>query len=146
MKNLLYLIALFVGIYLGYGAADNHYKGLLLEQSEAYKASIQAVRTKEQEWRRKAYEAEEQYQKDLEAVRLDTSHELDRLRKQLAEAHRVSSAYASTSQPDGEDRRPNVPKRIEELAEFSERCARRADELIVQVRSLQDWINKYVHD
>lgn len=136
-------ISFIIGFTTSWGITSAHYKDMLLDQARAYKASIEAVRAKELEWRNKANEAEEHYTKELEAVRATDSAELDRLRKQLASTSRVPGNCTSASQSDDPNRRAKVSERIEALAEFSDRCARRTDELIIQLRNLQKWVREY---
>lgn len=135
------VLPLVLGLLLGWSLTDSYYSHQLLDQADAYKASIEAVRTKEREWRQKANESEIKYQQELEEVKHSNSAELNRLRKQL-NSYRMSSNTNSSGKFNDSSRESRVSEEFTKLAEFSDRCSRRADELIIQVRNLQSWIKE----
>lgn len=141
-RLLLFLVPMSLGLGLGFYATSDYYKGKMLKEAEAYKASVEAARTREAEWRKKADEQELQYQRDLESVRTSNDAELDRLRKQLRKqaSRRMSAAPKSSSKHHAEAGEAKLAAAVSDLAEYSDRCSRRADELIVQVNALQAWI------
>lgn len=138
-----YLVCLGLGFLLGFGLTSSHYKDELLDQANAYKKSVQEAREQEQVWRSKANEIEREYQARIDDIKLSNAAVLNRLYKQLNEAtSRVSSDSRASLSSHGQTREANVSKEIKKLVDFSNQCARRADELIIQVNSLQEWNKK----
>ena len=135
--------SLMAGFALGYSLAASNYKDDLLSVAQDYEKTVQASRIKEQEWRERADQLESEYQHKLNAIRTSNDAALNELRQQLAKAsYRVSKDHNTTSKSDAEAREARVSKEIQALAEFSDRCSRRTDELILQVKGLQDWITE----
>ena len=89
---------------------------------------------------------EEEYLVRIRALEHSRDAVIARLRQQLDEYNKwMSSRTNSSSKPDAETGRTNVPEEIKRLVDFSDKCSRRTDELIIQVNALQDWINKITY-
>ncbi len=132
-----------VGGYIGYTLASTHYQGEMLKAYDSYKASVDTARTKEKEWQLLAMKKDEEYQKRISDMQSSNDELVDRLRKQLSELTlRVSTTSQSSSKPHGSSREANLSKSVGDLIEFSSKCSKRTDELIVQLESLQQWIKE----
>lgn len=133
----------FAGYLSGSSAIETEYQEKIIEQLMKERALIQENKVKEQRWRDETRALEEEYQKKIADIEHTNGAVLDRLRKQLDEQRIKLSYSTSTSNKFNErTREAQISERIKHLAEFSERCARRADQLIIQVEGLQSWIKK----
>ena len=129
------------GIFVGATFEKLAYEEKLTEIHNKYVESIQEARAKEEEWRVKADELEQKYQKEMEAVKYSNDAVIDKLRKQLSDSSsRVPKACKPTTKSDDSSRRARVSKELTSLIEFSEHCSRRLDESLVLNKALQDWI------
>lgn len=140
------LVLLITSFSIGYITAESKYQKILLAQEKAYSDSIQRARDQEQVWRNKTVDVEKNYQEQLHQVQ-QSNATLDalvvRLRKQLSQtSNRVSTTPLPTNHTHESPRRARVPGEIDKLIVFSDRCAKRSDELILQVQGLQKWINE----
>lgn len=137
------ILGLAAGIFVGASFEKLAYEEKLTEIHNKYVESIQEARAKEEEWRVKADELEQKYQKEMEAVKYSNDAVVDKLRKQLSDSSsRVPKACKPTSKPDDPARRARVSKELTSLIEFSEQCSRRLDESLVLNRALQNWIKE----
>ena len=135
------ILGLTAGIFVGATFEKLAYEEKLTEIHNKYVESIQEARAKEEEWRVKADELEQKYQKEMEAVKYSNDAVIDKLRKQLSDSSsRVPKACKPTTKSDDSSRRARVSKELTSLIEFSEHCARRLDESLVLNKALQDWI------
>lgn len=133
-----------LGAFLGYYKAETEYQELLLEQAAEYKKTVEEAKRLEQHWKDQVITIENEYQEKINSIQQSNSELVNRLRKQLAEySSRVSQNTSTSSKPNAEARSSRVSEEIGNLIKFSERCAKRTDELIIQVQLLQSWINKY---
>lgn len=136
----------FAGYSSGSSSTEAKYQEKIIEQLMEERRLIQENRTKEEEWRQESRRREIEYQNRIASIRSSNDAVVKRLRKQLdAYADRLSSNSDSSSKLNAEDRRANLSEEIKRLVDFSDKCARRADELIVQVNALQEWINKITY-
>lgn len=132
-----------VGGCIGYTLASAHYQSEMLKTYDSYKASVDTARTKEKEWQLLAMKKDEEYQKRISDMQSSNDELVDRLRKQLNELTlRVSTTPQSSSKPHGSSREANLSKSVGDLVEFSSKCSKRTDELIVQLESLQQWVKE----
>ena len=132
-----------VGLFFGSSLTKLHYEEKLVNIHNKYVESIQEARTKEEEWRAKANELEDKYQKELDAVKHSNDAVIDKLRKQLStSSSRMSQTCKSSPKSDDSARRAKVSTELTRLIEFSEHCARRLDESLVLNRALQNWIKE----
>ena len=135
------ILGLTAGIFVGATFEKLAYEEKLTEIHNKYVESIQEARAKEEEWRVKADELEQKYQKEMEAVKYSNDAVIDKLRKQLSDSSsRVPKACKPTTKSDDSSRRARVSKELTSLIEFSEHCSRRLDESLVLNKALQDWI------
>lgn len=137
------ILGLAAGIFVGTSFEKLAYEEKLTEIHNKYVESIQEARAKEEEWRVKADELEQKYQKEMEAVKYSNDAVVDKLRKQLSDSSsRVPKACKPTTKSDDSSRRARVSKELTSLIEFSEQCSRRLDESLVLNRALQNWIKE----
>lgn len=135
------ILGLTAGIFVGATFEKLVYEEKLTEIHNKYVESIQEARAKEEEWRVKADELEQKYQKEMEAIKYSNAAVIDKLRKQLSSSSsRVPKTCKPTIKPDDSSRRARVSKELTSLIEFSEQCSRRLDESLVLNKALQDWI------
>lgn len=135
------ILGLTAGIFVGASFEKLVYEEKLTEIHNKYVESIQEARAKEEEWRVKADELEQKYQKEMEAIKYSNDAVIDKLRKQLSDSSsRVPKACKPTTKSDDSSRRARVSKELTSLIEFSEQCSRRLDESLVLNKALQDWI------
>lgn len=135
------ILGLTAGIFVGATFEKLVYEEKLTEIHNKYVESIQEARAKEEEWRVKADELEQKYQKEMEAIKYSNAAVIDKLRKQLSSSSsRVPKACKPTTKSDDSSRRARVSKELTSLIEFSEQCSRRLDESLVLNKALQDWI------
>ena len=136
----LLLGGLIVGFFLGYGYMADEHNEIMVSKEKEYLTSLEEARNKERQWQNKAQEIENEYQKNLIAIRQSNDITVDRLRSQLdSYSKRLSSCSKSSNRTNGSTGTTSVPREIKNLVNFSEQCARRADELILQVNGLQKW-------
>lgn len=132
-----------IGYSAGSSSTQAEYQEKILEQLMKERALIQANRAKEKKWEDEAKKIELEHMERIKALEHSRDAVIARLRQQLdAYDSKLSSNSLTSSDSDAETRETNVSTRIKQLVDFSDRCARRTDELIVQVNSLQNWINK----
>ena len=132
-----------VGGCIGYTLASAHYQSEMLKAYDSYKASVDTARTKEKEWQLLAMKKDEEYQKRISDMQSSNDELVDRLRKQLNDLTlRVSTTPQSSSKPHGSPRETNLSKSVGDLVEFSSKCSKRTDELIIQLESLQQWVKE----
>ena len=137
------ILGLTAGIFVGATFEKLVYEEKLAEIHNKYVESIQEARAKEEEWRVKADELEQKYQKEVEAVKYSNDAVINKLRKQLSSSSsRVPKTCKSSSKPDDSARRAKVSTELTKLIEFSEHCSRRLDESLVLNRALQNWIRE----
>ena len=136
----LVIISLVIGFFLGYGyMADTHTEIMNQKESE-YVVPIELARNFERQWQNKAQEIEDEYQKELIAIKQSNDLIVDRLRIQLdSYDKRLSSCTKSSNRTNGSTGTTSVSTEVKNLINFSEQCAKRADELILQVNGLQKW-------
>ena len=109
--------------------------------TKEYIASIEQARTKEKEWMQIANEIESTYKEQLTSIDRDHTELVNGLRKQLSEySQRVPSTSTTSSKSNDQAGRTNVAEKLGDLVEFSSKCSKRVDQLIVQVNSLQKFI------
>lgn len=138
------IAGIILGAFLGYYKAETEYQELLLEQAAEYKKTVEEAKRLEQHWKDQATTIENEYQEKINSIQQSNSELVNRLRKQLAEySSRVSKNSSASSKPNAKDRKTRISEELNNLVEFSQRCSKRADELIIQVNALQDWIKKY---
>ena len=125
-----------LGFSLGHYRTESEYQEILLQQANEYKKNVEEAKKLEQHWKNQAVV--------LASIQHSNAELVDRLRKQLDDySNRMSKNPDSTSQSDAKDRNSRISKEVNQLIKFSERCSKRADELIIQVNALQDWIKRY---
>lgn len=141
-----FLLGSFIAGTTGYLATAHHYDKKLADIEAQYRESVQQARVKENEWKELAQQTEAKYQEELTKVTSDANANADlviRLRKQLSSVTcRVPSATKSTTKSDGSSRESQLSERIADLVEFSGRCSKKADELALQLKNLQQWLNQ----
>lgn len=138
------IILFSVGYFLGSYKTESEYQQKLLEQSVQYRESVKEARKQEQKWREYSYQVENDYQKKLSDIERSNAQLVSQLRKQLREySSRMPKNTGTTSSSHDETRESRVSEELDRLIEFSERCSKRTDELIIQLSSLQDWIKGY---
>lgn len=138
------IAGIILGAFLGYYKAETEYQELLLEQAAEYKKTVEEAKRLEQHWKDQATTIENEYQEKINSIQQSNSELVNRLRKQLAEySSRVSKNSSASSKSNAESRKTRISEELNNLVEFSQRCSKRADELIIQVNALQDWIKKY---
>lgn len=136
-----YLISGSIGMVIGLGIASYYYDLKMDKITKEYVISIEQARSKEKEWMQVANEIENTYKDKLTAVNRDNTELVNGLRKQLSEySQRVSSTSTTSSKSDDSARRTEVAERLGDLVEFSSKCSKRVDQLIIQVNSLQEFI------
>lgn len=129
-----------VGFFLGYKLMQNRHIELVIEKEYEYQVSIEKAREQERIWQIKAQELENEYQNQIDLIKQSNDDVINRLRNQLDRyAERLSSCTKSSDGSDGTTGTTSVSKEVKRLVNFSEQCARRADELIIQVNGLQQW-------
>lgn len=132
-----------IGGCIGYTLASAHYQNEMLKAYDSYKASVDTARTKEKEWQLLAIKKDEEYQKRISDMQSSNDELVNRLRKQLSElTFRVSTTPQSSSKSHGSPRETNLSKSVGDLVEFSNKCSKRTDELIIQLESLQQWVKE----
>ena len=137
------LVLCIISFGSGWYLEHNRYVNREIELKLEYAQAVQNARTKEQEWLKKSNEQEEQYKNNLASIQRDNDLLVAGLRKQLTEyAQRVSSASTTSTKPNGGTRESRVADKLGEVIEYSSRCAKRTDELIVQVKALQQFIKE----
>lgn len=128
------------------GAVAHYYDQKLAEIDAQYRESVQQARTKENEWKELAKQTEAKYQEELAKVTSDANANADlvtRLRKQLSSVTcRVPSTTKSSSKSNDSTADSQLSGRIADLVEFSGRCSKQADELALQLKNLQAWLNQ----
>lgn len=128
---------------IGYLIADHFHQEELLEIHAMYQTSVKNARSLEKEWRDIASKKDEEYQQKLNSMQSSNDELVNRLRKQLSELTlRVSSAPKSSSKPNESSSESQLSSRVGELVEFSSRCSKTADQLRLQLESLQSWIKE----
>lgn len=136
----LLLGGLVVGFFLGYGYMANTHTEIMNQKESEYLASIEQARNLERQWQKKAQEMENEYQKELINLKQSNNLIVDRLRIQLdSYDKRLSSCSKTSNRTDGSTGTTSVSTEVKNLINFSEQCAKRADELILQVNGLQKW-------
>lgn len=131
-----------VGCILGYGVTSSHYKSKLLALDSQYKEAVIEARSQEEKWRKLSDEQEAEYRKKLDSIVRNNDKLVKQLRKQLAaiSSSGMPKNARTSSVPDDSSGRTKVANEVGDLAEFSSQCAKRADELILQVDGLQKFI------
>lgn len=136
----LLLGGLIIGFFLGYGYMADEHNEIMVSKEKEYLNSLEEARQLERQWQDKAQEIENEYQKELINIRQSNDIIVDRLRNQLdSYSKRLSSCTKSSNRSNGSTGTTSVSKEVKNLVNFSEQCARRADELILQVNGLQKW-------
>ena len=136
------ILFLSIGLLLGYSMTSLHYKNRLLEEAEIYKSQVEEARAKEKEWQAVAYKLDNEYNQKLSSIKSNNDALVARLRQQLNDASRVSSACISPSKSNDTPRRAEVSREVNGIIEFANQCSKRTDALIIQLSALQDWIKK----
>lgn len=135
-----------LGCTISYFATSHHYDQKLAEIDAQYRESVQQARAKENEWKELAKQTEAKYQEELTKVTSDANANADlvsRLRKQLSSVTcRMPSTTKSSSKSNGSTRESQLSGRVADLVEFSGRCSKQADQLALQLKNLQTWIQK----
>lgn len=142
-NNLVALIGLIAGFILGYLVTSNHYQDKLLDDVAVYKEQVNEARAKEREWQQLANKLDEEYKAKITDIQSNNDELITRLRQQLLSASRVPSNCESSSQSNGISRETRVSEEVSNIVEFSGQCAKRTDELIIQLESLQNWIKRF---
>lgn len=148
MNNIAILMASVIcfglGFSLGHYRTESEYQEILLQQANEYKKNVEEAKKLEQHWKNQAVVLENEYQEKITSIQHSNAELVDRLRKQLDDySNRMSENSDSSSKSDADNGKARVSKEVNRLIEFSERCSKRADELILQVNALQDWIKRY---
>lgn len=129
-----------IGVILGYSLTSSYYKDKMLEEAEIYKLQVEEARAKEEKWKIEANRIDEEYKQKINSIQSNNDELINRLHQQLQSSSRVSSVCNSTLQSNDNSRGTRVPEEISRIIEFSGKCAKRCDELIIQLDSLQNWI------
>ena len=133
-------ISFVIGAILGYSVTSGHYKDQMLSDAEEYKKQVQEAKAKELHWYNYAIELDNEYKEKLNSVKSNNDALIARLRQQLNATSGMSSNCQSSVQSNGNTRGTRVSEEINSLIDFADRCSQRADQLIIQLSSLQDWI------
>lgn len=101
------------------------------------------ARNQEQEWKEIASKKDEEYQQKLSSMQSSNDELVDGLRKQLSELTlRVSSTSKPSSKSNGTSKESQLSARIGELVDFSNRCSKSADQVRIQLETLQSWVKE----
>lgn len=135
-------VAIF-GYIVGYQLASQKYESTLYHLKAEQTEKVLKI---EREWQDKTTHVEKEYQEKLRDIQQSNDDTVNRLRQQLNEyARKLSQTAKSSSKPNGRTRESELSERIGDVIEFSNRCAKRADELSIQLQSLQQWIKEVDH-
>lgn len=137
-----YACLVMLGGIAGYGLTASHYKSKLLDIDSRYKEAVADARNQEEKWRKQSDEQEQAYKARLNSIVRNNDKLVKQLRKQLTAISssgmsKNSTASSILNDPAG---RTKVAGEVGNLAEFSSQCAKRADELIIQVDGLQKYL------
>lgn len=132
-----------ISYFNGYNTASKEWSDLLkkerLKQTE-YVLSI------ERKWQERTNNVEEEYQSKLRSIQQSNDDTVNRLRQQLnSYARKLSKASKSSSESDGRTRESNISEGVADIIGFANKCSKRADELSIQLSSLQSWIKEVDH-
>lgn len=141
-NNIGVIVGLIAGFILGYLLTSNHYQDKMLDEVSVYKSQVNEARAKEREWQQLANQLDNDYKAKIDSIKSSNDELVARLRQQLLSASRMSSNCQSSVQSNEYSRKTRVPEEVSNIVEFSQQCAKRADELILQLDSLQSWIKK----
>ena len=137
------IASLLIGGQGGYLKAENTYQELLLNQEKEYKVLLDQAKQQEQRQKDESTKIETEYEEKIRSIQSNNDVLVARLRNQLFTLNqRLSSKTQSSSQSNGSSRETELSERLGEVIEFSNRCSKRADELIIQLEALQEWVNK----
>lgn len=139
-KTVVMAITFAIGLILGYSLTSGHYKDLMLEEAEDYKKQVEKAKAKEEKWKQEANRIDNEYKQKIVSIQSNNDELINRLRKQLQASSRMPSNCNSSVQSNGDPRGARVSEEVNNIIEFSGQCAQRADELIIQLDSLQNWI------
>ena len=142
LDNLGAIVGFCAGIVLGYLVTSNHYQDKMLDEVAIYKEQVQEARAKEREWQQLANNLDNDYKAKIDSIQSSNDELVTRLRQQLLSASRVSSDCKSSEQSDVLSRKARISEEVGNIVTFSQQCAERADKLIIQINSLQEWIRK----
>ena len=119
------------------------YDKKLLAISQEYSKSVEQARSTELYWKSQADAIEKSYKKKLADNIHSNDAIINRLQHKLDEASkRLSSNSNTPSKLNDSSRGSKVSEGVGRIVKFADRCARRHDDLVIQVESLQQWINK----
>ena len=137
------IASLLIGGQGGYLKAENTYQELLLNQEKEYKVLLDQAKQQEQRQKDESTKIETEYEERIRSIQSNNDALVARLRNQLSILNqRLSSKTQSSSQSNDSSRETELSERLGEVIEFSNRCSKRADELIIQLEALQEWVNK----
>lgn len=135
-----FILGIILGFFLGYGYMSDVHHDIMVEKEAEYLDSVEKARQLERSWQTKAKQIEDDYQKALADIQQSNDDVINRLRNQLdSYSKRLSSCSATPNRIKDYSREARVSTEVKNLIDFSEQCARRADELIIQVNGLQQW-------
>ena len=141
--GLIVIASLFIGGQGGYLKAANTYQEMLLNQEREYKVLLDQAKQQEQRQKDESTKIETKYEERIRSIQSNNDALVARLREQLTTLNkRLSSTSQSTNKSNGSTRETNLSERLGEVIEFSNRCSKRADELIIQLGALQEQVNK----
>ena len=130
-------------MFVGDSVSSKHYSAILLEKEQAYEHSLQEARTKELDLQHRVDQVAKEYEEELTSIKSSNDVLITRLHNQISTLNkRLSSATQSSTSSNDPSRESRVSEDFNKLIEFSDRCSRRADELITQVVSLQKYIKE----
>lgn len=135
------IASLLIGGQGGYLKAENTYQELLLNQEKEYKVLLDQAKQQEQRQKNESTKIETEYEEKIRNIQSNNDVLVARLRNQLSILNqRLSSKTQSSSQSNGSSRETELSERLGEVIEFSNRCSKRADELIIQLEALQNQV------
>lgn len=138
----LFGVAIF-GYIVGYQLAFQKYESALYHLKAEQTEKVLKI---EREWQDKTTHVEKEYQEKLKDIQQSNDDTVNRLRQQLNEyARKLSQTSKSSSKPNGRTRESNISEGVADIIGFANKCSKRADELSIQLSSLQSWIKEVDH-